>query len=344
VAYIDEQNLLAVFLDDDALDVRKLRRVHAGMLNITSGSIVACDPLVQPDRAAFVRQVPLRGAAAVDILVDKTAAHPLAVLWLRSREQIEPGQLRWEMAITQKQDMQTLKDNHFFGYDVDTGMGCFMDIDTAAAIEEREARHADDSTFNYYDSILDAELKDNIADHYPLGEGSSNNIVVFRSGFGDGSYPSYWGLDENGEAVVLVTDFMTMVGGDARSDREKRRDAYRASIAPEKAAALEALRSAINKPDDDAMVAALSAVLASGQAGANEIIPSTHETALFTAIRLNRTEAVRTLLGGGPCPAMPKDVQLGDAVSTYMELALFFNAPRDPELVALVEAATAKAA
>jgi hypothetical protein len=224
VPYIDEQNLLAVFLDDDALRQRKLRRRHAGQLNITSGRIVACDPMVQPDRAAFNRQVTLRGAAPVDVLLDDS--HALAVLWLRNRNLIQSGQLRWEMAMVQDEDTQTLADDEFFGYPVDAGLGCFMDIDAARAMDEREAQYADDPHYNYYDNILDDELQDDIADHYPLGPGSANNIVVFRSGWGDGGYPSYWGLDESGDPVVLITDFMTIEGGDARSDQDKRSEAY----------------------------------------------------------------------------------------------------------------------
>ncbi len=34
------------------------------------------------------------------------------------------------------------------------------------------------------------------------------NIITFSSGFGDGSYPSYWGYDEKDEICCLVTDFV----------------------------------------------------------------------------------------------------------------------------------------
>ncbi|PRS67378.1 hypothetical protein C6347_14900 [Bacillus sp. NMTD17] len=33
---------------------------------------------------------------------------------------------------------------------------------------------------------------------------------MFTTGFGDGMYPSFWGLDENGEPACLVTDFLIM--------------------------------------------------------------------------------------------------------------------------------------
>ncbi|WML52275.1 DUF4241 domain-containing protein [Neobacillus sp. PS3-12] len=34
------------------------------------------------------------------------------------------------------------------------------------------------------------------------------SISMFSSGWGDGSYPSFWGLDENGDVICLVTDFL----------------------------------------------------------------------------------------------------------------------------------------
>lgn len=34
-----------------------------------------------------------------------------------------------------------------------------------------------------------------------------NDVLIADSGFGDGRYPSYWGLDANGKPVVLVVDF-----------------------------------------------------------------------------------------------------------------------------------------
>lgn len=331
MAYIDEENLLAVFQDDDALRDRNLYRRHGGQLNITSGGIVACDPMVQPDRPAFTRSVAQRGAHAVEVLHDRHGSHALAVMWLRGREQVQPEQLRWEMAVLQSQAVQGLGEDEFFGYPVDAGLGCFMDMEAATAMSQREARHADDADFNYYDSVLDEELVDDIADHYPLGPGSRNNLVVFRSGWGDGSYPSFWGLDAEGQAVVLVTDFMTIKGGDARSDREKRKAAYLASLSPEKLAALEALGSAIASAD----VPAVRAALASGQVGVNEIIPSTGETAIFSAIRLNQPDVLRVLLDGGECPALPEAMYYSD-VRTYLAYALRLKVPRDPQVLALL--------
>jgi hypothetical protein len=332
MAYLDASNLSAAFLDDDALRARKLERRHIGQLQVTSGRIVACDPLVQPERPAFTRALAAPGAHPVELLVDGSGDHALAVLWVRDRARIAPDALRWEMATLPDADVSTLEDDHFFGYPVDAGVGCFMDIDAAGAMAQREAQHADDPHFNYYDSVLDEELDDDVADHYPLGPGSANNLVVFRSGWGDGSYPSYWGLDAKGDPVVLITDFMIIRDGDGRNDDDKRKDAYLATLTPEKLAALEALGAATDAGDEDA----IRGILAAGLAGANEIVPSMGETAIWTAIRRDRREALRLLLDGKPCPAMPEELYM-KSVETYLDFANFMRDPRDPTLVAMLK-------
>ncbi len=41
-----------------------------------------------------------------------------------------------------------------------------------------------------------------------VGPNDTPNGFKFRSGYGDGSYPAYWGLDESGAAVNLTIDFL----------------------------------------------------------------------------------------------------------------------------------------
>lgn len=333
MAYLDLPNLQSVLLDDEALRARKLTRRHCGVLHITSGFIVACDPLVQPERQAFVQRVKMRGECAVEVLKDTD--HALAVLWLRDRAACAGMDLRWEPALLDGQELEHLGPDEYFGYPVDAGVGCFMDADAATAMTEREAHHAEngDDDFNYYDSVLAEEMgDDDVVDHYPLGPDTPNNLVIFRSGWGDGFYPSFWALDAHGDPVALVTDFMTIRDGDARSDDEKRDEAYLASLSPEKLSALEALDKAVAKDD----VAAIRTLLAAGLAGRNDIIPSSGETAIFTAIRLDKTEALRELLGKTGCPDMPEALQMKKATS-YLELAHFFKQPRSPGLVALLD-------
>ena len=336
MAYLDLDNLQTIFLGDEALRTRRLQRQPCGVLNITSGRIVACDPLVQPEREPFVRSVSGRGAFPAEVLQHE-GRHALAVLWLRERGSLQAAGLHWEPALLEGQSQGELGDDEFYGYPVDAGVGCFMDAECAAAIAEREAREssANPDYVSYYDDVLDTELGvEDMADHYPLGEGSANNVLIFSSGWGDGSYPSFWAIDASGEPVALVTDFMTMHGGDARSEDEKRDDAYAASLSPEKLAALEGLGAAAVNGD----AAAIRPLLDAGLAGANDIIPSLGETAITSAIRMNRLEALRMLLGAAPCPAMPEQLRIEGQAESYLAYARWLGKPRVPGLIELLEA------
>ena len=338
MAYIDLDNLRSVFLDDAALQQRRLSRRRAGMLQITSGRIVACDPLVQPERPAFARALAQRGGHAVDVILGSVPA--LAVLWLRERAGLDAAALHWAPALLDGESVDMLADDAFYGYPVDAGMGCFMDAQTGPAIGERDSlESAAPGYVSYYDDVLAPELgESDMADHYPLGQGSANNVVVFRSGWGDGSYPSFWALDAAGEPVALVTDFLTIEGGDARDADDRRGEAYLAGLSSEKIAALEALGDAAERGDADAV----RSLLAAGVAGANEIVPSSGETAISSAIRRDRTTALRVLLGNGPCPPMPEELHM-KGVTSYPAYARFFRTPRDPALLAVLDAAQQRA-
>ncbi|MFL9839310.1 DUF4241 domain-containing protein, partial [Flavobacterium sp. ST-75] len=72
---------------------------------------------------------------------------------------------------------------------------------------------------NYYDEVLGEEFRQYSGknsfsrelgdwnDHHP-DKDSDNNAIMFASGWGDGYYPAYWGLDADGDAVELVVDFL----------------------------------------------------------------------------------------------------------------------------------------
>ncbi|MEK4184179.1 MULTISPECIES: DUF4241 domain-containing protein [Bacillus] len=34
------------------------------------------------------------------------------------------------------------------------------------------------------------------------------DLAIFSTRFGDGVYPTFWGMDENGDETCLVTDFL----------------------------------------------------------------------------------------------------------------------------------------
>ncbi|TIO99292.1 MAG: DUF4241 domain-containing protein, partial [Mesorhizobium sp.] len=45
--------------------------------------------------------------------------------------------------------------------------------------------------------------------------------VMFDTGYGDGSYRSFWGLDAAGEPLLLMTDFEVLENADGRNEADR---------------------------------------------------------------------------------------------------------------------------
>ena len=86
---------------------------------------------------------------------------------------------------------------------VDAGCACVVDYVSYSAMTRREKAAA-------YDRFTAAPRP--AALEVPLGGGDSG--LAFDSGYGDGSYPAYWGVDAQGRTAQLVIDFMLLVSQD----------------------------------------------------------------------------------------------------------------------------------
>lgn len=186
-----------------------------GELFLPTGEIVVCDPLVMPDRPPLKRKVE-PGLYPVT-LFEAEGRIAVAVLTFE-----EGAPVSWELATIEGQNVGDLKDDQIFAYPVDAGLGSFMDKTTYARMLDREAleiERANSRYVSYYDNVLADELPGNVNDyvmHRPIS-GNDANIAIFSSGWGDGLYPSFWGLDAVGKPLVLVTDFYVLENGPAPS-------------------------------------------------------------------------------------------------------------------------------
>lgn len=210
-----------------------------GELNLTSGRIVACDPSLQEAlRCPFTKSVePGRYPVFFSVAYPEVSGYSnIACVMVRFRE---AAAIRWELAQIRVPGSEKCGEV----YGVDTGLGCFMDMDAAEVLYELKAFtpqeeadiHAAWLTQNNRQSSeaigrasagawdysqecfyqpLHAEMEKNAT--RPPGHDWANvqvsdrtqaNIVAFSSGCGDGAYASYWGYDSAGNLVSLLTDF-----------------------------------------------------------------------------------------------------------------------------------------
>ncbi|WP_282916994.1 DUF4241 domain-containing protein [Bacillus altitudinis] len=115
--------------------------------------------------------------------------------------------VEWQLATRAGQELKHLKEDEFYGYGVNTGMGCFVDAEAALYLQAYEdKRYKEDKNFYFYEEFAEA-LEQNYKHTWDWLVTRFHD-KVFTTGFGDGMYPSFWGLDENWEPVCLVTDFL----------------------------------------------------------------------------------------------------------------------------------------
>src|SRR5690606_11203379 len=145
----------------------------------STGQIVACDPLAMPDEPPFKQTVP-PGEYPVTVGVDGETGR-VAMAWVR----FGPGKVsESEMALVGDQQLAGLEPGYCFGYGVDAGTGCFMDVAPQRRLLDRMDHLTENNPDfnNYYDDVLAAEY-DEWANHHPW-PGEPHNCILFHSGWG----------------------------------------------------------------------------------------------------------------------------------------------------------------
>ena len=183
-------------------------RVHTiGDVSLPTGRLVACDPLVVPDTEPFTRPVP-RGRHPVETRVAEFDDGDQRVACALVR--FSPGDpTDWELAALRGQRADRLRGDEYVGYGVDSGTGCFASPEALALFAETLASLDDGED----DPLIRAleETRVDTWDHADLVVGPDDlDVVAFSTGFGDGRYPTYWGLDAQGQLVCAMTEFFVV--------------------------------------------------------------------------------------------------------------------------------------
>lgn len=210
-----------LIFENDEVESIPIELLEIGELKVPTGQIVACDPLAYPDSPPFTKKVK-PGKYPVKIYVAKTAEsgdrYAVAKLEFSNKKAI-----KWVMALTERDDIDELTDkSDYFGFPVDAGLAGFYDYQSGKQYLKFDSsfRKAN-PTGNIYDDFFSYEFKRNAKDmdnpndigdwiNFQLPD-SELNITMFHSGYGDGYYPSYWGIDRDGEVTSLVIDFLVLL-------------------------------------------------------------------------------------------------------------------------------------
>jgi hypothetical protein len=188
----------------------KISTHQVGELILTSGRIIAWDPLIGSDSHYYFKRTIKPGRYPVIVSVANFQPiddSRIACAMLRISSE---ATAKWEVAMINDPDPS--QEEELVSYGVDAGTGCFMDWDAAQAFENHPS--GDDDFEEFCDQIT-AEMERNSVGKYGtagwadvrVGTSTEANIIAFSSGWGDGSYASFWGFGASGELTSLVTDF-----------------------------------------------------------------------------------------------------------------------------------------
>lgn len=196
---------------------------HVGTLVLTSGRVVACNPLTLPPRPLpkahllallaldhrepFSRTVrPGRYPVVLSIfrrrrVSDRSAHESIAMAMVRFEDE---RPVRWEMAARGERSPSSLRPNERYGYRADPDITAFLDADVVERVSDKHQQFVESFTEGVKPSWSSTVLT--------LDPKSGANVVAFSSGqlapspLGHNVYCSWWGLAEDGRPVCLVTD------------------------------------------------------------------------------------------------------------------------------------------
>lgn len=183
----------------------------AGKINLTTGKLSVCDPLITSEMPAFTVAFP---KGEFSVLVHKEIeSNCIAYVEIGfSNAEI----VTWEMATSEGQHLTDLEEGEIYGFPVESGMGCYMDFETQQdlnLLEQHLFKRKGDDFMGIYEEFFH--------EHFFMEEGAVNqfaflkpneekpgNLFAFETGYGEGFYASYIGFDKNNVPVKVVSEFV----------------------------------------------------------------------------------------------------------------------------------------
>ena len=182
-----------------------IERVLAGKLKLPTGRIIATDPILMYDDESYSERVK-PGTYDVYIYVGKIENRKnqtvAAELKINDNEPV-----RWELALLKGETARGFGHDEFMGYEVENGLGCFMDESVMEILDVMSEEELDK-----YERTVREEVRKNehSCAEMLINSKTGQNIVIFASGWNDGTFPTYYGFDKNNKLARLVTDFMVI--------------------------------------------------------------------------------------------------------------------------------------
>ncbi|HMR18827.1 MAG TPA: DUF4241 domain-containing protein [Sphingobacterium sp.] len=167
--------------------------IPVGNLKISSGKIIATDPVTLSDAIAFENNFPI-GEFPVELaMANIKLINDRRVAFARLKFSDNPVK-KWEFALLPGQSPIDIKSTGVYGYGVDSGLGLFID--------QEAMNNLNTILDENWENIFSEKFKD-----YTNYDFQDQNVIFFSTGYGDGFYATYIGKDSDGKICQLLTDF-----------------------------------------------------------------------------------------------------------------------------------------
>jgi hypothetical protein len=184
---------------------------EAGDLILTSGKLVASDPLITSEMPAFKTSFPI---GEFNVLVHKEVeSNCIAYVEIVfSDSEITT----WELATSEGQNLVDLQEGEIYGFPVESGMGCLMDFGTQQdlnLLEQHLFKRKGADFMGIYEEFFHEHFfhEEGAVNQYAFlkpNEEKSGNLFAYEAGYGEGFYASYIGFDKNKVPVKMVSEFI----------------------------------------------------------------------------------------------------------------------------------------
>lgn len=211
---------LESYFNEKKIGIMEVDTLDIGEVNLPTGEILACDPLVEFGEAkTYIQKTPV-GKFPVKIVVvlseDYGDRYACVKVEFKKNKPVV-----YELAVTGNEEgMDEAKEDEYYGFGVDAGMGCVADKKAQEEyskywkkLEEEEG--ADNPYDDIFEELLEESFKKSPKYQRDCGDwanfiipNSDLNIPVFASGWGDGYYPCYFGYGEKGELCGFYIHFI----------------------------------------------------------------------------------------------------------------------------------------
>lgn len=183
----------------------QIEKIEAGKLKLSTGRIIATDPILMYDDESYSEHVK-PSTYSVYIYAGKTENRKKQTVAAELRFN-DNDIVRWEMALLKGESSKGFAHDEFMGYEVENGLGCFMDESVMEILDVMSEEELDKYEKSLRDTVRNSECS--CADMI-IDKKTGHNIIIFASGWNEGTFPTYYGFDKDNKLARLVTDFMVI--------------------------------------------------------------------------------------------------------------------------------------